>query len=95
MPQKSVEPIPWYRPMISSVGLGRELRAQPDARRDREVARHVPDELLDRLVLGLGAPFETGPVRRDRDPALALRGLFDEDAQAGRHRLIVPARPEP
>src|SRR5438067_244280 len=73
------------------VGLGGELRAQPDPLRDREVSRHVAGELLDRFILRLGAPFETRPVRRDGDPALAPRGLLDEHAKAGRHRLIVPA----
>ena len=73
------------------VGLGRELRAKPDALRDREVSRHVARELLDRLVLRLAASFETRPVRRDGDPALAPRGLFDEHPKLGRHRLIVPA----
>lgn len=73
------------------VGLGRELRAQPDTLRDRDVSRHVAGELLERLVLRLAAPFQSRPVRRDGDPALAPRGLFDEHPKLGRHRFIVAA----
>ena len=91
MPQKSVEPVPGYRPMMSGVGLAREFRAKPDALRDREVSGQVADELLDRLVLRLGASLEARPVRCDGHPALASGGLFDEHTQLGRHRLIVTA----
>jgi len=91
MPQKSVEPTPRYRPMMSrSVWV-----ASSEASRTRfatgRYRGHVAGELLDRLVLRLAAPFETRPVRRDGDPSLAPRGLFDKHAKTGRHRLIVPA----
>src|SRR4029453_18646198 len=75
------------------VGLIGELGAQPDALGDLAISRHIPGELLDRIGLRPGATFETGPVRRDGDPALSLRGLFDQDPEPGRHRSIVPAAP--
>jgi hypothetical protein len=49
------------------------------------VPRDVVDELRDRQVLRLAAPFESRPVRRDGDPALAPRWLFDEHAKLGGH----------
>src|SRR5262249_54478289 len=61
--------------------LGRELRPQSDAFRNRKVPRDVAGELLHRLVLRLAAPFEARPVRRDGDPALAPRWLLDEHAK--------------
>src|SRR5262249_1669758 len=80
------------------LGLALELGAQPDALRDREVPRDVAGQLLDRLVLGLAAPFETRPIGRDRDPALAVDGFLDEHAQLRCHpehaTESVEARPQ-
>src|SRR4029079_16223793 len=76
-------------------GLGFELRAQPDAFRDGEIARDIAGQLLERLVLGFDAAFETRPVRRDRDPALAPGRLFDEHAKVVRHGPTVAAAGRP
>ena len=87
--------------MMSGMVLGRELRAQSDLLRYRKVPRDITGELLNRLALRLATPFEPRPVRRDGDPALAPRWLFDEHAKLGGHdsssleRIGPGRRPRP
>ena len=56
------------------LGLGRELRAEPDALRDWKVPRDVVDELRDRLVLRLGARSSPGQSAATATQRLPLVG---------------------
>jgi hypothetical protein len=84
---------------LDHLDLRLRLQFGPEPRplRHRQIASHIRPELIDGLVLILGAPLQARPVDRDSHPFLAPGGLLDLHAQPLGHRapsvLVVPLAP--